>query len=293
MANRREKVYDYRSMKKYARGAERSQRRLEERNRRKLNKSQDENTTERQKSAQPGPSNDQAGSTSITQQQPGTQQLQTPPTQPHKQTNSALNQLPPNLTIAEQSQTILNWNMAKTSLENENLKKIVEEKDQSIIMLTKENIELRAREEMYKKQLREAEARAVKAGLEAKESAREANEGLYRKLYHTHMANLRNVLHLSEEMIKETFQGESRINEYSAAVKYHSNSIYLKNDKRIPIDKLKDWANEPNAELIRKSHERGFKYVAAARDGGKGERLIKVKDDKSGDKSIGEYNLKE
>ena len=276
-------------MKKYSRGAKRSQRRLLEREKRRESENQPKNSKE---NAQNCTQSDGAElQDNSTQQQPSTQQLQTLQTQPHKNIN--MQNQASTLTIAEQSQSIMNWSMTKIGVDNVNLKKEVEDRDQTIMILSKENIELKAREAMLEKQLKEAEARAVKAELEAKESASAANEGVYRKLYHTQMANLSNFLRLGNEMIEETFQGEARTAEYNAAVKYHSNSIYLANDKRIPMNKLKEWANEPDATLIRKSHKRGFKFIKAVMKGEKEEKLIKVKDEKSEGKTIGEYNFDE
>ena len=289
LVKRREKVYANRSMKKYSRGAKRSQRRLLEREKRRESENQPKNSKE---NAQNCTQSDGAElQDNSTQQQPSTQQLQTLQTQPHKNIN--MQNQASTLTIAEQSQSIMNWSMTKIGVDNVNLKKEVEDRDQTIMILSKENIELKAREAMLEKQLKEAEARAVKAELEAKESASAANEGVYRKLYHTQMANLSNFLRLGNEMIEETFQGEARTAEYNAAVKYHSNSIYLANDKRIPMNKLKEWANEPDATLIRKSHKRGFKFIKAVMKGEKEEKLIKVKDEKSEGKTIGEYNFDE
>ena len=286
---RQERVYSNRSTSTYKKGAERSQRRLAERETRKKATEQIQTSKNQNQPTQPR---------MITTQQPQSQfrktdQQETLPANALIFTEQQATQNQPINLTTEQSQTILNWSIAKTNLENESLKREIEIKDQTIIKLSKENIEFQAREVMYQKQLREAEARAARAELAAEENTKEANETIYRKLYFTQMANLRSFIHLSDEMMQEAFENEVKTNEYHASVKYHSNSIYLKGDKRIPIENLKKWAEDPDVTLNRKSHKRGFKFIPTQDEGKNKNTLIKVKDKSSEGLLVGEYNWEE
>ena len=175
--------------------------------------------------------------------------------------------------------------------ENSSLKSEKDLDNQKIKNLSKELEEALTRESTLKNLLQSANEKAAKAEMQAVDARNEANDRCWRKLCLTQNANLQAALDFNKSILNETLDKEKDSSEIKESFDLYSNSIYLERDLRIPVKQLKKWAMDPNKTLIRKAHDRNYKFeVKNSQKTGK-KYLERVEDlDGKGD-LIGQFDL--
>ena len=187
---------------------------------------------------------------------------------------------------------ILNKILQDLRDENESLKK-EKEIDKNLIQNLNSKVgELETERKTMKNMLEAANNRAAKAELEASNLKSQANEKGWRKLALCQQANIKAALQLNDEVLEEILdRDEENSNEMKSTLNLYTNSFYLKSDMRIPTKALTKWATDPNSKIIRKSHDRNYKYESKnSKNGGK--RYLERVDDQEGKGDlIGDFDL--
>ena len=189
------------------------------------------------------------------------------------------------------NQDILSKLLGDLREENNSLRREKDRDNQKIKNLSKDLEESITRESTLKNLLQAANEKAAKAEMQAVEAKNEANDRSWRKLCLTQNANLQAALDINKDILRETLDKEKDPSEIKSSFELYSNSIYLEQDLRIPMKQLKKWATDPNKSLIRKAHDRNFKFEVKSNQRTGKKYLERVEDaDGKGD-LIGQFDL--